>query len=527
MPQPEPTRSQSEGQKTEKRGGCTAPTSIVLLVLLFAGVSLFAAWMVQHTILLPYESRIYPNVYVLGENLGGFTVEEARDRLRQAFDHYDSGDLILNDGDRTWRIPWSEAGMELDPEATAREAFAVGRGEGRQTLLSLWLGEHGGGTTREVAPLFTIDADATRRALESLAPELGEAPTDASLWLDGDRVMTAPSKPGRAMDVEATAEKVVDTVTHLGPDYPFAPTYRPLTPQVVDVEGPRATVEDLLAREIQVTAQGEHEGQMYSWDWTLGRETIAAWLQVERIDGPPGFAVDVDQSAVEATVERLAAEPEVDGWGFPTERVVQEVWRTFEAGGGTVTAQLTPPPRIYVVQSGDRLTTIADRFGIPPGLIAELNQGVDLNQLHIGQELTIPPQDVLKPYETVEGKEIVISIREQRLRAYEDGQLLYDWLCSTGKDDSPTYRGHFQILSKEEMAYASQWDLQMPHFLGIYRAGGDAVNGIHALPILSSGQRLWAGNLGSRASFGCIILGIEEGEILFDWAELGVPVTIE
>jgi lipoprotein-anchoring transpeptidase ErfK/SrfK len=76
------------------------------------------------------------------------------------------------------------------------------------------------------------------------------------------------------------------------------------------------------------------------------------------------------------------------------------------------------------------------------------------------------------------------------------------------------------------MAYASQWDLEMPHFIGIYRAGGDTYNGIHALPILANGQRLWSGNLGSRASFGCIILGIEEAETLFSWAELGVPVII-
>lgn len=138
-----------------------------------------------------------------------------------------------------------------------------------------------------------------------------------------------------------------------------------------------------------------------------------------------------------------------------------------------------------------------------------------------------PPQQVLTPYETVPGKRIVISISEQRLRVYDSGQLLHDWPCFTGKRDSPTYTGHFQALSKEEMAYASEWDLQMPHFLGIYRAGGQTFNGIHALPILSHGQRLWAGHLGSRTSFGRIVLGIQEAETLYLWAELGVPVVIE
>jgi lipoprotein-anchoring transpeptidase ErfK/SrfK len=293
----------------------------------------------------------------------------------------------------------------------------------------------------------------------------------------------------------------------------------------VDVEATRAKAEDMLSREIHITAHGTHEGQTFTWSWTLGRATIASWLRVEKTE--EGFAIRCDDTAIKAAVAALATEPEADDWGFPSEETSEKTIEAFEDGGGEVAVELTPPPRIYVVQAGDRLTTIAAKFGMPPGLIAELNRGIDLNQLHVGQELIIPPQDVLTPYETVPGKRIVISTTEQRLRVYENGQLLHDWPCSTGKKDSPTYLGHFQVLSKEEMAYASQWDLQMPHFIGAYRAGGDTVNGIHALPILANGQRLWEGHLGSRASFGCIILGIQEAEMLFNWVELGVPVTIE
>jgi lipoprotein-anchoring transpeptidase ErfK/SrfK len=100
-------------------------------------------------------------------------------------------------------------------------------------------------------------------------------------------------------------------------------------------------------------------------------------------------------------------------------------------------------------------------------------------------------------------------------------------VISTGMADSPTHRGVFQILSKEENAYGSQWDLWMPYFMAIYRAGGDVYNGIHELPILASGQRLWAGALGRPASYGCVILGIPQAETLYQWAEVGVIVVIE
>ena len=523
-----PTQGKPDGHQhqPEERGGCAPPVLVGLLLLLLIGVGAFSAWMVERAILAPYESRIYPNVYVLGENLGGFTLNEAAHRLETLFAGYDTGDLILTDGTYQWRVPWSEAGMHLDAQATAQRAYDIGREQGWQTLLSMWLGEDRWGTSRTVSPAFTIDADTTRRALEAIAPEMHVPPVDAAIRLDGAQVVTTASESGRSLDVDATAQKIVDTVLHLGPDYPFAPTYRTIPPDVDDVEGLAAEAEAMLNCQIQVSASGEHEGQPASWSWTLGREAVAAWLHVEETEDPPGYAVRCDDDAVAATVANLAAEPEAAEWGFPTETATALVLEAFEAGGGDVLVELTPPPRIYVVQAGDRLTTIAAQFGMPPGLIAEQNPSVDLNQLYVGQELLIPPQDVLTPYDTVPGKRVEISIPEQRLRVYENDALVHDWPCSTGKKDSPTYTGAFQVLTKEEMAYASQWDLEMPHFIGIYRAGGDTYNGIHALPTLANGQRLWAGNLGSRASFGCIILGIEEAEILFNWVELGVPIII-
>jgi LysM repeat protein len=485
------------------------------------GVAAFSAWMIQGALLTPYETRIYPNVCVLEENLGGLTPNEASERLDMVFADRNAGDLILSDGDQIWRVPWSEAGMRLDAGSTAQQAFATGRGQGWRTLLSMWLGER-----RDIAPVFTIDAEATSRALEQTAAEMGEPPTDASLRLEGEQVITTPSQPGRELDVEATVEKIVNTVTHLGPDYPFAPTYRAISPRITDVSAVKAEAEEMLGHKIEVVAQGEHEGQPFTWNWTLGRETIFGWLDVEEVEENPGFALQIDEEAVRATVASLAAEPESGDWGFPREETTQKILEAFQTGGGEVVVGLTPPPRIYVVQSGDRLTIIAAKFGMPPGLIAEVNQDVDLDHLYVGQELLIPPQDVLWPYEPVPGKRIVISIAEQRLRVYENEQLLYDWPCSTGMKDSPTYTGEFQVLSKEEMAYASQWDLQMPHFISVYRAGGDTYNGIHALPLNASGRRLWW-TLGAPGSYGCIVLGIEEAETLFNWAELGVPVVIE
>ena len=55
---------------------------------------------------------------------------------------------------------------------------------------------------------------------------------------------------------------------------------------------------------------------------------------------------------------------------------------------------------------------------------------------------------------------------------------------------------------------------------------GDLENGIHALPILPDGQRLWDGYLGTRVSFRCVILGVNEAQTLYDWSDVGTPVNI-
>ena len=108
MPGSKQRDSDEQEPRETSRRGCGLPALVGLLVLLLVGVGTFSAWMVERTLLAPYESRIYPNVLVLGENLGGFTVDEASQRLEAVFATRDTGDLILSDGDEAWRVPWSE-----------------------------------------------------------------------------------------------------------------------------------------------------------------------------------------------------------------------------------------------------------------------------------------------------------------------------------------------------------------------------------------------------------------------------------
>jgi tetratricopeptide (TPR) repeat protein len=122
---------------------------------------------------------------------------------------------------------------------------------------------------------------------------------------------------------------------------------------------------------------------------------------------------------------------------------------------------------------------------------------------------------------------IVVDVSEQRMYVYEGEELVWEWVVSTGEPGRDTAVGDFAIQSKIPMAYASTWNLDMPHWLGIYWSG-PLENGIHALPIKrDTGYKLWDGFLGQRVSYGCVILDDENAETLYNWVEMGTPVKIQ
>ena len=122
-------------------------------------------------------------------------------------------------------------------------------------------------------------------------------------------------------------------------------------------------------------------------------------------------------------------------------------------------------------------------------------------------------------------KYILVDISEQHMYVYEGDTIVYSFVSSTGMNNA-TRVGLFSVLDKIPNAYGATWNIWMPNWLGIYYSG-HLENGIHALPILSNGATLWEGYLGVPISYGCIVLGTYESQVLYDWAEIGTPVEIQ
>jgi lipoprotein-anchoring transpeptidase ErfK/SrfK len=498
--------------------------SILLVVLV--GVGAVGLSFISRAYSDRYADAIYAGVSVYGVDLGGMTIDEAAVALQSTLPDAASLNLTLSEGTRIWTRTWADMGIRLEPAATAHLAYQVGRqgtaAEQRKAQMEALLNGH------SLPPIIVLpDPAQATAALEALAPEVNVPPVNASLDISPDGITPVLAEAGLALDIEGTVAALPHAISLSPEGLTMVLLTRQVPPAIGDPGPAKAQAEALLAQPFLLSADDFLTG--FSTTWTLGPDVIIECLgsQVIEDEDEAKIAVTVDQEPIRAHLDSLNAEMAGGVVAIDVERTAPRVQEALEAGEHQATATLLHPSRVYTVQPGDTLMSIGRAHGFPAWRLVESNPNLDTDDLFPGQEIIIPSIDILFEYPLIMEQRIVIDISDQRLYAYEEETLVYNYTCSTGIDTSPTLPGTFQILSKEEEAYASSWDLWMPHFMGVYRAAPDFTNGIHGLPTLSSGATLWEGYLGRPVSYGCIVLGLDEAETLFDWADLGTLVVIQ
>jgi LysM repeat protein len=460
---------------------------------------------------------ILPGVHVGNLYLTGMTTGDAAGALDSAWN--DQAGVVIAVGDREWKAPLADFGLTLDAAATAQRASDIGHGgsipvELADTLYSTLRGW-------PVEPVMALDVDIARAGLTRWAETIKLLPEDASLQLVGGEVVAVPGKAGYTLDVEATLAAL-----SADPGFPLKQGYLPLelapvAPRVTDVSAGIEQARKLLAAPLAVTAYDAISNE--SFQLTAQPEQIAGWLTVEASDNGPQVVVDDDKTVV--YLAEISATLS-NGRFIDPDRNTGEISNAL-LEGRPAWLVISHLPTTYTVQSNDTLTSIAWDQGIPLWLIMGANPDIEAGVIDLGQTISIPSKDILMPLPIIPGKRIVLSISDQHLWAYENGSEVYSFVISTGIDRSPTQPGVFQVQTHEPNAYASIWTLYMPHFMGIYQASSDFWNGFHGLPTAANGNVLmWADKLGRPASYGCIILDLDDAETLYHWAPDGVIVEI-
>jgi LysM repeat protein len=466
------------------------------------------------------SNTISPGVTIGEVPLGGMSIEQAIEALDTAWNRELQITAVdASDAGRIWLVSPSDFGFAVDAASSAQLAHGVARQGNLITSVQEMLTAFVEGWN--LTPIVTFDEGKARSGLETWAGSASIEAQDAQLGFNAGEISASPAVWGRKLDIDSSLGLLSADPESVLLTYRFIPLVTSeVAPSIQEAAGAAAEAELRLANGASLRA---YDPVTDEWlEWTVGREQISTWLKVQTEGNILGLEIDTEQ--VSAYVNGLAA-----GLGDERTMDLEAATRALIAsleGKEVDPLRLRHQPRYYVVEPGDTLVSISFKVGIPYWKWLESNPQVSARGLELGESLTIPPRDAMLELPVIMNKRIVISISEQRMWLLQDGEPLFEHIVSTGISNSPTMPGVFQVKSRYINAYASNWDLYMPHFLGIYHATPNLLNGIHGLPLLSNGVRLWADVLGSPASYGCVILDLEAAEHLFEWAEDGVVVEI-
>ncbi len=111
---------------------------------------------------------------------------------------------------------------------------------------------------------------------------------------------------------------------------------------------------------------------------------------------------------------------------------------------------------------------------------------------------------------------IDVSLSEQRLRAYENDEVVRTSLVSTGLPHTPTPPGQFRIWIKlryDDMSGPGYHYPNVPYVMYYYRGYG--IHGTY-----------WHDNFGQPMSAGCVNLPVEEAAWVYDFVDVGTLVNV-
>jgi len=458
-----------------------------------------------------------PNVFIFDHDVGLINREDTAVLIDEIWNQNRDIELTApSDPKVQYQLKPHDLGLWIDPQATADIAFGVGRSSTPLEDLTFAFSEQ----SRTIMPVVYFDETQARQTLELIADDLAVSPEEAELvFLEGTWI-ALPGKAGRVVNIDKTLEDLLEDPFSILLAGSIQMEIETVKPAVDDLSPVLNQIEALVAQDYHLSAYDPIADQ--SFEWSVPIEQKTAWVAVDKNKSQISLAFKPED------VERLLDEWETDlgeGRVFDPSlkgRTVIERWQAGEIPSITI----HHTPTTYRVSQGESLWSISLKLGMPMWYIIDANPGLTVDNLTAEMELTIPSKNVLLSLPVVPNKRIVIDISEQKMIIYENGNVRNTHIVSTGVSDSPTMAGVFQVQTHELNAYASNWDLYMPHFLGIYESWPGFMNGIHGLPLLSSGNRLWASSLGSPASYGCIILDLAAAEDLYYWADPGVVVEI-
>ena len=124
----------------------------------------------------------------------------------------------------------------------------------------------------------------------------------------------------------------------------------------------------------------------------------------------------------------------------------------------------------------------------------------------------------------IKNKSIVVDLSEQQLYAYENGREVRRFLISAARLPWHTPVGIHSVLAKiPEVNYVWNYGPGNPNNYDL----GLVPYNLRIYPHIYIHYAYWHNNFGQPMSHGCINVDLENAKWIYDWSEVGIPVTVQ
>jgi vancomycin resistance protein YoaR len=219
---------------------------LVVLILIAAG----GVWFLS--IERRYQQRIYPNVSILGVNVGGLQPAEAEAAITEHFRAFTDAPVILNFEGRSWRVSGNDLGLVMGVNDSVQQAYKIGRTRDMMSnVQTIWQ------TLQQsvaVPVLIVVDEAKAQASVARLASIVDAPAHDPKLHMEGTTLVVKDGKPGRMLLVDETVARIRETLSLLVSQQQVTVATRELAPRVTNaaVQAARARVVDLISQPVTI-----------------------------------------------------------------------------------------------------------------------------------------------------------------------------------------------------------------------------------------------------------------------------------
>ena len=224
---------------------------LVVLILIAAG----GVWFLS--IERRYQQRIYPNVSILGVNVGGLQPAEAEAAIIEHFRAFTDAPVILNFEGRSWRVSGNDLGLVMGVHDSVQQAYKIGRTRDMMSnVQTIWQ------TLQQsvaVPVLIVVDEAKAQASVARLASIIDAPAHDPKLHMEGTTLVVKDGKPGRMLLVDETVARIRETLSLLVSQQQVTVATRELAPRVTNaaVQAARARVVDLISQPVTIKVNNE------------------------------------------------------------------------------------------------------------------------------------------------------------------------------------------------------------------------------------------------------------------------------